>query len=149
MAKTAGIRRLADAPPDFVLEVPISFGHCDPAGIVFYPNYYRWFDRCFHSFLQARAGGHRALCARLGAVGLGLLETDARYPAPARDGDVMALQMRLAEWGGKTLRLSYSGLVGERPVVEGHELRGLFVMRDNRMRLGPLDPVKAALTEEG
>ena len=31
---------------DFVLDVPISFGHCDPAGIVF--NYYRWFDCCYH-----------------------------------------------------------------------------------------------------
>ncbi|MCB1340052.1 MAG: acyl-CoA thioesterase [Pseudooceanicola sp.] len=130
---------------DFTLDVPISFGHCDPAGIVFYPNYFRWFDRCFHAFLQERAGGHRALCARLDAKGVGLMDVDARFPSPATEGDLMRLQMTLAEWGSKTLRLEYAGLVGGRAVVEGHELRGLFVLRDGRMRAGDMAPLRAIL----
>lgn len=130
---------------DFSVDIPISFGHCDPAGIVFYPNYYRWFDQCFHRFLQARVGGHAALCAQLQAKGLGLMDTQARYPAPARDGDLMRLEMRVAEWGAKTLRLSYVGTVEDRVVVDGRELRGLFQMRDGRMRAGDMRQVRALL----
>ncbi len=133
------------AEPDFILNVPISFGHCDPAGIVFYPNYYRWFDRCFHSFLKQRAGGHGPFCARLGAVGMGLMDTGAQFPSPARDGDEMALEMTLAEWGAKTLRLRYRGLIEGRVVVEGFELRGLFVEREGRLRAGDMAPVRAIL----
>lgn len=130
---------------DFVLQVPVSFGHCDPAGIVFYPNYYRWFDRCFHSFLKERVGGHGPFCAELGAIGMGLMDTGARYPSPARDGDDLHLQMTLAEWGPKSLRLTYRGYVQDRCVVDGFELRGLFVQRDGRLRAGDMGPVRARL----
>lgn len=133
---------------DFSLDIQISFGHCDPAGIVFYPNYFRWFDRCFHTFLLERAGGHRGLCARLGAKGIGLMDVDARFPGPATEGDRMRLDMTIADWGGKTLRLEYTGFVRERPVVEGHELRGLFVEREGRMRAGDMAPLRAILEAE-
>ncbi len=131
--------------PDFTLDIEISFGHCDPAGIVFYPNYFRWFDRCFHTFLHARAGGHGRLCERLGAVGLGLMDVGANFPAPARDGDLLRLEMRIEDWQAKTLRLGYQGQVGERTVVVGHEVRGLFVERDGRLRAGELTALRAAL----
>ncbi|GHF72646.1 acyl-CoA thioesterase [Seohaeicola zhoushanensis] len=131
--------------PDFSLDIPISFGHCDPAGIVFYPNYFRWFDRCFHSFLQDRAGGHRALCADLDAKGIGLMDVAARFPSPATEGDRMRLDMTIADWGSKVLRLEYTGYVGSRAVVEGHELRGMFVLREGKMRAGDLAPLRARL----
>lgn len=131
--------------PDFTLNIEISFGHCDPAGIVFYPNYFRWFDRCFHSFLKQRVGGHGALCARLGAVGLGLMDVGATFPAPARDGDLLRLDMRIARWESKTLRLSYQGRIEDRVVVEGHELRGLFVEHEGRLRAGDLSALQALL----
>lgn len=30
----------------------ITFGDCDPAGIVFYPNAFRWMDAGFHTLLR-------------------------------------------------------------------------------------------------
>lgn len=131
--------------PDFTLDIPVSFGHCDPAGIVFYPNYFRWFDRCFHSFLQARACGHKALCARLGARGIGLMDVGASFPAPAAEGDVIALHLWLERWGNRSLRLAYEGRVEARAVVTGHEVRGLFQDRDGIMRAGDMAPLRAAL----
>ena len=129
----------------FTLDVPVSFGHCDPAGIVFYPNYFRWFDRCFHSFLQARAGGHKALCAALPARGIGLMDVGANFPSPAQEGDVIALDLSLDRWGNKSLRLGYEGRVDGRVVVQGHEVRGLFHDVDGRMRAGEMAPLRAAL----
>ncbi len=131
---------------DFKLDVPVSFGHCDPAGIVFYPNYYRWFDRCFHSFLRERAGGHRLICEKLSAKGTGLIDSGAKFPAPATEGDVIRLEMTLADWGSRTLRVEYTGYVGDRRVVSGFELRGLFLMDEaGRMRAGALAPLRELL----
>lgn len=128
---------------DFVLDIPISFGHCDPAGIVFYPNYYRWFDRCYHTFLHEKAGGHSLICEKLGAKGTGLIDTGAKFPSPATEGDVLRLEMTLAEWGSRTLRIEYTGYVGDRRVVDGFELRGLFIVgEDGRMRAGAMAPLQ-------
>lgn len=131
--------------PDFSMDIQISFGHCDPAGIVFYPNYFRWFDRCFHTYLLKRAGGHRLLCKKLDAQGLGLMDVNARFTSPALDGDLMTLDMTIRDWGHKSLTLDYLGRIGDRPVVKGTELRGLFVMREGRMRAGDMAPLRALL----
>ncbi|WP_213545710.1 acyl-CoA thioesterase [Vannielia litorea] len=129
----------------FTLDVDISFGHCDAAGIVYYPNYFRWFDRCFHTFLKERHGGHAALCQRLGARGIGLISADARFRSPALDGDVLRLEMRVGDWGRKSLRLDYRGSVGERLVIEGEELRGVFVDDGGRIRAGDVAPLREVI----
>ncbi|ANP90930.1 hypothetical protein BMW22_27065 (plasmid) [Rhizobium leguminosarum] len=55
------------------LSQKVKFGDCDAAGIVFYPNYFAWFDPTFHSWLLPH-GGHGALVTRLGAIGIGLMQ---------------------------------------------------------------------------
>ena len=57
----------------------------------------------------------------------------------------MTLDMSVAEWGSKTLKLAYEGRVGDRTVVIGNELRGCFMMQDGRMRAGPMAPLKTLL----
>ena len=103
----------------------IEWGDCDPAGIVFYPNNYAWFDRTFHDWLR-RFGGHAVLCEKLAAVGIGLMEASARFHTPMRDGDVLTLTLSIREWERKCLHLAYEGRVGERLAVSGMEVRGLF-----------------------
>ena len=131
--------------PDFSMDIQISFGHCDPAGIVFYPNYFRWFDRCFHTYLLKTAGGHRRLCRMLDAKGIGLMDVRANFTSPAMDGDLMTLDMTIRDWGRKSLTLGYLGRIGDRAVVEGTEVRGMFVMRDGRLRAGEMAPLRALL----
>jgi acyl-CoA thioesterase FadM len=130
----------------FETHIQISFGHCDPAGIVYYPNYFRWFDRCFHAFLAQRAGGHKALCAEFGAVGLGLIDVSARFPAPGRPDDRMVLAITGIEWARKTFSLHYTGRVDGRMVVEGTEIRGCFVARDGSLRAAPVAALQARLS---
>ena len=33
--------------------IRVDWGHCDPAGIVFYPNYFRWFDQCTSALFES------------------------------------------------------------------------------------------------
>ena len=103
----------------------VTFGDCDPAGIVFYPHVYAWFDRAFHDFLRA-FGGHAALCARLNASGLGLVEASARFLRPLRDGDEMTIALTLESFGRKTVSLAYRIDVRGEIVLEGREVRALL-----------------------
>jgi 4-hydroxybenzoyl-CoA thioesterase len=104
---------------------PVTFGDCDPAGIVFYPNFFAWFDRTFHDWLR-QYGGHAAICSSLGAIGLGLMEVSAKFQTPLRDGDTLDIQMSVAEWDRKALHLTYECQTGGRMAVTGKEVRGLF-----------------------
>jgi 4-hydroxybenzoyl-CoA thioesterase len=126
----------------------ITFGDCDPAGILFYPHHFRLMDATFQSWLRARGLGQASIQRRLGAVGTGLLDADATFRAPLEDGDVLRHEMEVADWGERTLRLAYRGLVNGRRAVEGRETRGLFVRdarRDGRLTLAPLAPLRALL----
>ncbi|WP_146346531.1 acyl-CoA thioesterase [Phaeobacter marinintestinus] len=135
--------------PDFTMDVPISFGHCDPAQIVFYPNYFRWFDHCFHAFVLKRAGGHLALCEEIGAHGLGLVDVGAQFLTPATANDVLTLELRIEDWTSRTLRLAYKGRVGERTVLTGFEVRAVFVQKNGRMRAGDTAPLRERLEVAG
>lgn len=131
--------------PDFSQTINVSFGHCDPAQIVYYPNFFRWFDQCFHGLLTDRAGGHRQVCAVLNSSGIGLVDVGARFLSPATAGDVMQLQLRFDTWAERTLRIAYDGWVGDRQILTGHEIRTVFVERDGRLRAGETAPLKALL----
>ena len=130
------------------LDYPVSFGDCDPAGIVYYPNVYAWFDRAFHDWLR-HFGGHGALCRRLDAVGLGLMEANAQFRRPMRDGDVLSLALSIEEWGRKTLRLRYDGRVGDHVVVVGIEVRGLFKQGDMGIVAGEMEALRNMVDGDG
>ena len=131
----------------FEATIPVSWGDCDPAGIIFYPNHFRFFDAVFQRFLQ-RVGANQALFRdRFGAIGLGLLETTARFLSPVENGDLLTLTMTGLDWKARTLRVDYHGTCDGRDVIEGHELRGLFVRKDGRLRAAELAPLRALLED--
>ncbi|MFN3207903.1 MAG: acyl-CoA thioesterase [Roseovarius sp.] len=110
----------------------VSFGDCDPAGIVYYPRFFEWFDRAFHDWLR-QFGGHQDLCVRLGSIGLGLMSVDAAFRSPARDGDDLSIRIATLEWSQSSLGLNYEIACGERLVAAGREKRGVFLVQDGRM----------------
>jgi len=128
----------------FSMDMQVSFGDCDPAGIVYYPNFYRWIDRCFHALLRERLGGHAGLCKALGAQGLGLMEARMVFRSPAREGDKLSLEITGIDWADKSYTLAYRAHVDDRLVFEASETRGVFVPReDGRLRAGEVAGLRA------
>ena len=115
------------AVPAFEFAVDIAWGHCDPAGIIYYPNYFRWFDAAYHAFLKSRQLDHRILARKLGTMGTGLIDAGARFQAPITYGDRLVITLTIDEWRDKTLRVAYEGRCNGQTVMHGHELRGLFM----------------------
>ena len=64
--------------------VTVQFGDCDPAGIVFYPNFQRWMDAASLSFfMQCGVPPWRELVKTRGIVGTPLLEISTRFVTAA------------------------------------------------------------------
>jgi len=127
----------------------VTFGDCDPAGIVFYPNTFRWMDAAFHDFLRTRGGGHDQICRDLGAIGIGLAKVSASFHAPMRDGDVLDLHVSVGTPGQTSVELTYNGFVGERLAFKGNETRALFINTERGISAGDIGPLLGILTDLG
>jgi len=72
--------------------VRIEFGHCDPSGIVYNPNFFIWFDFSVHALL-ARAGlSLKGMISEFGIDGIPVVEYKAKFLAPARWGDELLIE---------------------------------------------------------
>lgn len=103
-------------------ELTVEWGDCDEAGVVFYPNYFYWFDCGFQRLLRAHGLSQRRLRERFGAV-TPLVEAAATFRAPARYDDVLTVAASVDRWEERRFRVAYRLSHGETVVVEGHEVR--------------------------
>ena len=102
----------------------VEFGDCDPAGIVFYPNFFRWMDAA--SLRYFRAVGvppWREFEAQSGILGTPLVDASARFLRPATYGDTIDIETLIDEWRGKSFVMSHIIRRGETVLVEGREVR--------------------------
>jgi acyl-CoA thioester hydrolase len=110
---------------DFVHELRVRYGECDPQGIVFNPNYLAYFDHTVSELWRASSiGGWQAMVARGLDVVVG--EANVRFRSPARFDDLIALHARIARFGTTSLTLEIEILRGDELLVEGW-LRQVFV----------------------
>jgi len=115
---------MGDASRGSVLPVHVEFGHCDPAGIVWYPNFYEWFDAASHRLAERAGVGLHALRAQ-GYVGLPLMQTGASYHRPVRFGDDVAVQSTVTGFERRSFRVEHRILRGAELMLEGFEVRFL------------------------
>jgi 4-hydroxybenzoyl-CoA thioesterase len=120
----------------------VEWGDCDPAQIVFYPNFFRWMDAASLRFFRA-AGvpPWREFEAQSGIIGTPLVDASARFLRPATYGDVIDIDTAIDEWRGKSFVMSHIIRRGEEVLVEGREVR-VFARRhpEDPARIQAVDP---------
>ena len=110
--------------------VDVHFGDCDPAGIVFFPNFSRWMDEASGAFfLACGVPPWRELLKTRGIVGTPLLEIHTRFFKPATYGQTIEVHTSVQEWSAKTFRHHHAVRRGADLLCEGTEVRA-FVKRD-------------------
>ena len=72
--------------------VPVEFGHCDPSGIVYNPNYFIWFDFSVHALLARGGLTLKQMIAEFGIDGIPVVEYKSKFLAPARWGDELLIE---------------------------------------------------------
>lgn len=106
-----------------VLTVKVEWGDCDPARIVYYPNYFRWFDAAARNLFEAHGLPWAAMVERHGTRGVPLVDAGATFRRPARFGDTLAIETVLKRWGNRSFELAHIVRVGDAVAVEGRETR--------------------------
>lgn len=94
----------------------IRFSECDPAGIVFYPQYFVMFNDLLEAWVDQLLPG-TGFAGYIGALRFGLptVRLEADFRAISRMGDDVTLTLDVAQLGGKsiTLELACTGADGE------------------------------------
>lgn len=108
----------------------VEWGHCDAAGIVYYPNFLRWFDASFQRLLRAHDLDQRALSARFGILGTALKGCDAKFLRPVTYGDEIAIVTRIKAWQTKGFTTECTITLDGKVAVVGHEYR-FWALRDD------------------
>ena len=128
--------------------VEVHFGDCDPAGIVFFPNFSRWMDAAsLKFFMDCGLPPWRELVKIRGIVGAPLLEINTRFYRPATYGQTLAVHTTIETWAAKTFTHRHVVKRGDTVLCEGKEVRA-FVRSDaedpDRINAIPIpDDIKA------
>ena len=104
------------APVVFEREQLVRFGHCDPAGIVFYPQYFVMFNDLLEAWVDQLLP-EVGFAGYIGTLrqGLPTVRLEADFRAISRMGDEVTLSLDLERLGDKslTLTLACTGAEGD------------------------------------
>ena len=104
--------------------VRVEFGDCDPARIVWFPNFFRWIDAASrHFFIECGVPPWTETEQTLGVIGTPLVDTRARFLKTATYGDQLRIATSIGEWRGKSFTQKYRVLKGEDLLLECEEVR--------------------------
>ena len=111
-----------------VYEVEVMFGDCDPAGIVFFPNFSKWMDASsLNFFVQRGVPTWRDLYKTTGIIGTPLLEINTRFISPATYGERLRVHTSIQEWRSKVFIQKHIVKRADTLICEGTETRAFCI----------------------
>ena len=129
----------------FKTKIIIEWGDCDEAGIVFYPNYFYWFDCAFQRLLRARGLSQRELRRRFQAV-TPIVKADADFKAPARYDDELEIDVTMTLESPRRFKAGYHLRTNGKTIAVGYELRAFArIAADGSLSGADVDPEFFAL----
>ena len=142
---------------EIIHTVKVEFGDCDPARIVWCPNFFRWIDAASrHFFVACGVPPWHVTEQTLGVIGTPLVDTHATFMKTASYGDVLTIHVSIAQWRVKSFvqqyRVSRAGSHGDastpETIMECDEVR-IFAGRraDGSIRALPIPPQIRTLCE--
>ena len=116
----------------------LAWGECDPAGIIFYPNYYRFMDEATWALFASC--GYDAQRMREEHFSLPLVDSRCEYFSSPKFGDDIELRSQVSKWGRSSFALAHEFVIpGEgRLLARGSEARVWC-----RYEAGPGSPLKS------
>ena len=104
-------------------KIHIEWGDCDPAGIVYYPRYFAFFDNCTAALFEAAGLPKHEMLPQYAIIGIPMVDTRARFLAPSRFGDDVEVESGITEWRRSSFDVEHRLYRGSELAVEGFETR--------------------------
>ena len=102
---------MSDSAP-FVSAKPIRFHHCDPAGIVFYPQYFVLFNELVEDWFNEGLGIDFARYHTEDRRGIPMAHIECDFVAPSKVGEVLQFCLAVRKIGGSSLTLAVEARAG-------------------------------------
>ena len=112
------------APIIFRREFTIAWGDCDPAGIVFNPRFFEFFDASTWLLFDLALGVKpHQLNVAFGIIGIPLVDARANFIKAVKFGDAVEIATRATKFGRSSFEIEHRLSVGGELHVEGEEKR--------------------------
>jgi 4-hydroxybenzoyl-CoA thioesterase len=110
--------------------VRITWGDCDPAGIVYYPRYFEMFDESTVALFERALGMTKYQSQKeFDFAGYPMVDTRAKFSIPNRYGDDVEIESTIAEFRRSSFDIQHRMLKNGALSVECSETR-VWVGRD-------------------
>ena len=110
--------------------IRVQWGDCDPAGIVFYPRYFEWFDACTILLFEKATGMTKIkMLEKYNGAGLALLEARANFKVASQYGEDIAIETAITEFRRSSFFVHHKVTKGATLALEGFETR-IWTARD-------------------
>ena len=131
-------------PAMFEREALIRFAHCDPAGIVFYPQYFVLMNGLVEDWLTDGLGAPFAELVTTRRIGVPTARIDCTFTRPSRLGDPLVLGLTVTRIGDRSIGLDVQGRVGDELRLKARQT--LVTMNLDTMASMPIPPdIRAGL----
>ena len=115
----------------FIQSRTIMFSDCDNAQIVFYPNYFQWFDRATQNMFNEVGLPWSKMWPDYNIAGVPLVDAQATFIAPLRMEDEITIDSWVEDWKGKVGIVRHKIRKGNHVHVEGVEKRVWAILAPN------------------
>jgi 4-hydroxybenzoyl-CoA thioesterase len=106
----------------FEREQPIRFSHCDPAGLVFFPQYLVMFNQLVEDWFTDCLGLPYAEILGARRTGLPTVSLACEFTAPSRMGELVHLGLSIERIGGASIGLRLGVRCGDEARVTARQV---------------------------
>lgn len=124
----------------------VEWGDCDPAGIVFNSNFFRWFDHGTTMLYEAAGWPKHVLLRTFGATGAALVDTRAIFRLPCSWGEDVTITSSVVNIRNSSFDVRHVLEKDGKLCVEGSEIR-VWSVHDpetGRLKSAPIPDVLVA-----
>lgn len=133
------------APVVFERPVRIRFAHCDPAGIVFFPQYLTLTNALVEDWFTDSLGIDYAHMIGQRRVGLPIVKLECEFARPSRMGETISLALSLVRTGRRSIDIRIAGRGPDGVRFVAHQVLVTMSLETGES-IGIPDDIRAALT---
>lgn len=105
------------------IELTVEFGKTDAAGIVFYPNYFMWFDQGTHWLFKSMQLAPKDLQTKHQII-LPILDAQCTFEKALQYDDFITIKSTIIEVNRKTFKVQHEIFQDQVRACIGYEIRG-------------------------
>jgi 4-hydroxybenzoyl-CoA thioesterase len=123
----------------FAIERQIRFSHCDPAGIVYFVNFFDMISSAIEDWFGGPVGLDFNTMHRKLNVGFPIVNTQCEFMKPCHLGDRLGIQLTIAALGRSSIEFVIRGYVGTEDKFRARHKIAMISLEDYRSRPIPDD----------